>query len=377
MDFSYSDEQRMLADTLERLIADQPAPERRASQLDPAPGERSALWQTFAELGLLHMPFAETVGGLGGNGTDLMIIMQALGRGLMPEPYLAGLLLPGELLARLADPDQRARWLTPLLEGEHQLALAWQERDSRYDPYAIATTALPQGTGWRLEGGKQLVMGAGSAAAILVTARISGERLDGNRLGVFLVPAASSGLIRRDYHTIDGQPASDLILSDVTLDEHACLSEDAAHALDATLALGIASLCAQAVGAMESSCDQTLAYIKERRQFGMPLSSFQVLQHRMVDMHLHLEQARSMAILATTSLDLPAAERDYRIAAAKAYCGEAARFVAEQAIQLHGAMGMTEECLVSHYAKHLVMFDHYLGDSDYHLEYISEQLSAV
>ncbi len=372
MDFSYSDEQRMLADTLERLVADQAPLERHGSQLDPALAERSTRWQTFAELGLLHMPFAEAVGGLGGDGTDLMIIMQALGRGLVPEPYLAGLLLPGDLLARLADSDQRARWLTPLMEGEHQLALGWQERDARYDPHGIATTASPQGNGWRLEGGKQLVIGAASAAAILVTARISPERL-----GVFLVPTTTPGMTRRDYRTIDGQPASDLRLEGVALDETACLSEDAANDLDATLALGRAALCAHAVGAMEASCDQTLAFLKERRQFGVPLSSFQVLQHRMVDMHLHLEQARSMAILAATSLDLPVAQRDYRIAAAKAYCGEAARFVAEQAIQLHGAMGMTDECQVSHYAKHLVMFDHYLGDSDHHLEYVSEQLSAA
>ncbi|WP_231613847.1 acyl-CoA dehydrogenase family protein [Halomonas sp. BC04] len=173
MDFSYSDEQRMLADTLERLVADQTPLERHGNQLDPVLAERSTLWQTFAELGLLHMPFAEAVGGLGGDGTDLMIIMQALGRGLVPEPYLAGLLLPGDLLARLPDPGQRARWLTPLMEGEHQLALAWQERDARYDPHGIATIASPQGNGWRLEGGKQLVIGAASAAAVLVTARIS------------------------------------------------------------------------------------------------------------------------------------------------------------------------------------------------------------
>ncbi|SDK87946.1 Acyl-CoA dehydrogenase [Franzmannia pantelleriensis] len=377
MDFSYSDEQRMLAETLERLVADQPAPERRASQPDLAAGQCSPLWHTFAELGLLHMPFDESVGGLGGDGTDLMITMQALGHGLVPEPYLAGLLLPGDLLARLADADQRARWLTPLLEGEHQLALAWQESSARYDIHAIATSAQRHGNGWRLDGSKQLVMGADAAAAILVTARIAGEHPDADRLGIFLIPPGTPGLTRSDYRTMDGQPASDLILESVTLDGQACLSENAAAALDATFAVGIAALCAQAVGAMQSSCEQTLAFLKERRQFGTPLSTFQTLQHRMVDMHLHLEQARSMAILAATSLDRPAPERDYRIAAAKAYCGEAARFVAEQAIQLHGAMGMTEECLVSHYAKHLVMFDHYLGDSDYHLEYVSEHLSAA
>lgn len=372
MDFSLSDEQRMLADTLDRLIADRVTPEQRRATLEAPAGERSTLWQTFAELGLLHMPFADDVGGLGGDGTDLMIIMQALGRGLVPEAYLAGLVLPGDLLARLGNPQQQSRWLAPLLEGEHQLALAWQESHARYDAHGITTTAQRHDNGWVLEGSKHVVLNAASATALLVSAR-----LDDGRLGLFVVPANATGLSRRDYHTIDDKLASDLTLDGVTLSEDDCLSRDAAEALDATLALGRAALCAEAVGAMEVACEQTLDYLKERQQFGTPLSALQSLQHRMVDMHLHLEQARSMAILATTSLDRPAAERDYRIAAAKAYCGEAARFVAEQAIQLHGGMGMSEECYVSHYAKSLVMFDHYLGDVDHHLDHVSEHLLDV
>ena len=370
MDFSLSDEQRMLADTLNRLIDDRVSPEQRRTMLEAPTDGCSALWQTFSELGLLHMPFAEKVGGLGGDGIDLMIIMQALGRGLVPEPYLAGLVLPGDLLARLGDAGQQERWLTPLLEGEHQLALACQETAARYDVHGIATTARRDGEDWVLEGSKQVVLNAATAAALLVTAR-----LDDHRLGLFMVPADTAGLSRRDYRTIDDQPASDLQLSGVALPHAACLGEDTGQALDATLALGRAALCAEAVGAMEVACEQTLNYLKERQQFGHPLSSFQSLQHRMVDMHLHLEQARSMAILAATSLALTDAERDYRLAAAKAYCGEAARFVAEQAIQLHGGMGMTEECYVSHYAKRLVMFDHYLGDIDHHLEHVSEHLA--
>lgn len=369
MDFSLTDEQRMLADTLDRLIADRVAPEQRRAMLEAPADEPSALWQTFAELGLLHMPFAEEVGGLGGDGIDLMLIMQALGRGLVPDAYLAGLVLPGDLLARLGDAGQRERWLTPLLEGDHQLALAWQESHARYDADGITTAAHRDGDGWCLDGNKQLVLNAASAAALLVTAR-----LDDGRLGVFVVPADASGLSRRDYRTIDDQSASDLTLDAVSLNDASCLGLDAAQALYATLALGRAALCAESLGAMEVACEQTLDYLKERQQFGTPLSAFQSLQHRMVDMHLHLEQARSMAILAATSLTLPDAERDYRLAAAKAYCGEAARFVAEQAIQLHGGMGMSEECYVSHYAKHLVMFDHYLGDVDHHLNHVSDHL---
>ncbi|CAM4056049.1 acyl-CoA dehydrogenase family protein [Vreelandella rituensis] len=373
MDFSLSDEQRMLADTLNRLGIDRVSPEQRRQMLEaPAKGAASPLWQTFADLGLLHMPFSEAVGGLGGEGTDLMLIMQAFGRCLSPEPYLAGLVLPGKLLARLGDAEQQARWLIPLLEGKHQLALAWQETLARYDAHGITTTARRTNTGWEIEGSKQVVLNAAAAAGILVTAR-----LDDGQLGVFIVQQGDVGVRYHDYLTIDDQPASDMTFDTVNLPFEACLSANAGEALDATLAIGRAALCAEALGAMEVACDQTLEYLKERKQFGTPLASFQSLQHRMVDMHLHLEQARSMTILASTCLEQPAEGRDYRIAAAKAYCGEAARFIAEQAIQLHGGMGMTEECYVSHYAKRLIMFDHYLGDTDHHLEYVSEHLSAV
>ena len=372
MDFALTDEQRMLEETLTRLVADQVTPEQRRAMLEAPAQGASPLWRTFAELGLLHMPFSEDVGGLGGDGTDVMIIMQALGRGLVPEAYLFGLIMPGQLLALCANPAQQERWLAPLLEGEHQLALAWQEHTARYDAFDISTQASQHNGQWQLNGRKDVVMNLSNAAATLVTAQ-----LPTGKLGVFIVPANTQGVTLQTYRTMDDQPAGDLTLNSVTLPLENCLSEDAGDALAEVLALGRAALCAEAIGAMETACDQTLAYLKERKQFGLPLATFQSLQHRMVDMHLHLEQSRSMAIFATTSLSLPADERDYKIAAAKAYCGESARFIAEQAIQLHGGMGMTEECYVAHYAKHLVMFDHYLGDSDYHLETVSEQLDAA
>lgn len=372
MDFALTDEQRMLEETLTRLVADQVSPEQRRTLLNAAGTETSALWRTFAELGILHMPFSEDVGGLGGDGTDLMIIMQALGRGLVPEPYLAGLLLPGKLLALTASSTQQQRWLTPLLEGEHQLALAWQEHHARYDAFAVSTQAIQRNGQWLLTGRKDVVMNLKAAAATLVTARV-----ESGKLGLFIVPTGTAGSTMHHYRTMDDQSAGDLTLENVTLALDNCLSEDVSNALSEVLAIGRAALCAEAIGAMETACDQTLDYIKERKQFGLPLAAFQALQHRMVDMHLHLEQSRSMAILAATSLTLPPHERDYKIAAAKAYCGESARFIAEQAIQLHGAMGMTDECYVSNYAKHLVMFDHYLGDSDYHLETVSERLEVA
>ena len=372
MDFALTDEQRMLEETLTRLVADQVSPEQRRTMLETSSPSASPLWRTFAELGLLHMPFSEDVGGLGGDGTDLMLIMQAMGRGLVPEAYLFGLVMPGQLLALCADTAQQERWLAPLLAGEHQLALACQEHSARYDAFDISTQASQQEGQWQLNGRKDVVMNLDNAAATLVTAR-----LPSGKIGLFVVPANTQGVALRTYHTMDDQSAGDLTLNNVTLPLDHCLSGNAGDALAEVLALGRAALCAEAVGAMETACDQTLTYLKERKQFGLSLATFQSLQHRMVDMHLHLEQSRSMAILAATSLTLPAHERDLKLAAAKAYCGESARFIAEQAIQLHGGMGMTEECHVAHYAKHLVMFDHYLGDSDYHLETVSEQLDAA
>lgn len=373
MDFSLSDEQRMLDETVTRLVADRCNPEQRRALIAERGASPSPLWRTFAELGLLAMPFDEEAGGLGGDGVDLMLIMQALGRGLVPEAYLDGLVIPGTLLARLADDDLRERWLNPLLAGEHQLALAWHEAAGRYDVDTPATRATRDGDAWRLRGRKQVVLNAPGAAALLVTAR-----LDDATLGLFLVPGDAAGLQRRDYATFDDQRASDVEL-DVALPAASLLAsgDTLKTALGETLAVGRAALCAEAVGAMEVACAQTLDYLKERQQFGAPLSRQQALQHRMVDMHLYLEQARSMAILAATSVALPAEPRDYRVAAAKAYIGEAAQFVAEQAIQLHGGMGMTEECYVAHYAKRLILLDHALGDRDYHLDTVMDRLDTA
>ena len=373
MDFSLSDEQRMLDETVSRLVADRCNPEHRRALINERSTSPSSLWRTFAELGLLAMPFSEAVGGLGGDGIDMMLIMQSLGRGLVPEAYLDGLVIPGMLLARLGDDAQRDRWLIPLLEGQHQLALAWHEASSRYEINTPTTCATRSDNRWKLQGRKQVVLNAPNAAALLVTAR-----LDDDVLSLFLVPSESEGLRRRDYATLDDQYASDIDI-DLTLPASALLAsgENLRTALDEALAMGRAALCAEAVGAMERACEQTLDYLKERQQFGTPLSRQQALQHRMVDMYLHLEQARSMAILAATSLTLPDEQRDYRVAAAKAYIGEAAQFVAEQAIQLHGGMGMTEECSVAHYAKRLILIDHALGDRDYHLDTVIARLDTA
>ncbi|MBV65827.1 MAG: acyl-CoA dehydrogenase, partial [Halomonas sp.] len=231
MDFALTDEQRMLEETLTRLVADQVTPEQRRAMLEAPAQGASPLWRTFAELGLLHMPFSEDVGGLGGDGTDVMIIMQALGRGLVPEAYLFGLIMPGQLLALCANSAQQERWLAPLLEGEHQLALAWQEHTARYDAFDISTQASQHNGQWQLNGRKDVVMNLSNAAATLVTAQ-----LPTGKLGVFIVPANTQGVTLQTYRTMDDQPAGDLTLNSVTLPLENCLSEDAGDALAEVLA---------------------------------------------------------------------------------------------------------------------------------------------
>lgn len=369
MDFSFSDEQRMLDDTVSRLVRDRYDFTQRAGYGREAKGYSAEVWALFAELGLLCVPFSDEDGGIGGGGVELMILHQAFGRALIREPYLATVVLGGGMVARLGSPEQREALLPALMAGETTLALAYAEPEGRYDPLWVDSRAVPDGHGYRLTGRKAVVLNGDSAARLVVTARTGGAVSDPDGVSAFLVDPSAPGVTVCGYATIDGQRAADILFDGVAVAAADRLGAegDAADALDAVLAAGCAALTAEAVGAMEVACDQTLEYLKTRKQFGVPIGKFQVLQHRMVDMRIALEQARSMAILAAASLDRPAAERNRTVAAAKSLIGTAGRLVAEQAIQMHGGMGMTDETPVSHYAKRLVMIDHWLGDSSHHL----------
>lgn len=368
MDFSLNDEQRMLADTADRLVRDNYTFEQRRKHLATSQGFSTEMWGQLAELGLLAALFSEEDGGIGGGGVELMTLFQAFGRGLTLEPYLASVVLAGGLIARLGDAAQKDRLLGALIGGESRPALAYLEPAGGYDPYWIETRAEASATGWTLTGAKAVALNGDSADLLLVSARTAGDQGSRDGVSVFVVDPAAAGVKRRGYATIDGVRAAEIAFEGVALEAGALLGPagGAADALDAVLAAGIAALCAEAVGAMEIACDLTLDYLKTRTQFGGPIGRFQALQHRMVDMRIALEQARSMAILAACSLDAPPAARDRRAAAAKALIGAAGAFVAEQAIQLHGGMGMTDEAAISHYAKRLVMIDHWLGDQDFH-----------
>jgi alkylation response protein AidB-like acyl-CoA dehydrogenase len=370
MHFTLNNEQQLLDDILARVVRERWGFKLRARDTVDPKGFNTDTWALMAQLGLLSIPFSRAQGSGEGTGTELMIVHRALGRGLATEPYLATVILGGGLVERLGNDEQCSAILPEIMAGRRLLALACLEPAGRYDPLWIETRTIADGAAYRLSGRKAVVLNADAADQLIVIARTSGKANDREGLCAFLVDPQQAGVTVHPYATIDGRRAAEVRLENVRVESNARLGAKArvADALEEVLAIGCAALCAEAVGAMEIACDLTLEYLKSRRQFGVLISQFQVLQHRLVDMRIALEKASSMAILAACSLRSPVAEREHRIAAAKYLIGKAGRFVAEQAIQLHGGMGMTQESAISHYAKRLVMIDHWLGDTDYHLE---------
>jgi len=369
MDFDLSDEQRMLQDSVQRLLAEQCSFEQRQAVLAQAdPG--AALWRQFAELGLLGLPFAEADGGFGGGPIDTLIVMQALGRALAPVPYLATVVLCGALLRAAASPAQRAALVPAIAAGELKLAFAHSEAQARYDLANVRTTARRQGGGWVLEGEKRFVLAGDSADQLIVSARVApaGDGQDG--LALFLVDAGHPGLSRRGYTTQDRSRCADLRLNSVQVGDDALIGEPgtALLAIEQAVDTALAALCAEAVGAMSYAQELTVDYLKVRKQFGVTIGSFQALQHRAVDMLVATEQAHSMALYATMMCTEPnAAERRRAISAAKVQVNSSARFVGQEAVQLHGGIGMTEECQVGHYLRRLTMIEMMFGDTAHHV----------
>jgi len=370
MDFNLTDEQRMLQDTVARLIREQYDFESRMKLLETPEGYSKDIWAQFADLGLLGIPFSEESGGFGGGGIELMLVMQEFGRGLVVEPYLATVVLAGSLVEALGSDAQKEAVLEPVIGGERIMAFAHGEPESRYELSAVRTRAEKTGAGYKLTGHKAVVLHGDAADQLVVSARVGGKDSDTNGIGLFLVDADAKGVSRRGYQTADGLRAAELRLDGVEVGADAVLGEPgkAYAAIEQVVGRAIAALCAEAVGAMEASCNLTLEYLNQRKQFGVPIGKFQALQHRMVDMSIELEQARSMAILAASRLHEERKLREQTLSAAKARIGKAGRFIAEQSIQLHGGIGMTWEYAGAHYAKRLVMIDHVLGDTDYHVE---------
>lgn len=364
MDFDLSEEQSLLRDSVAKLLADTYSFDQRQALRAAPEGFSRELWSRFAELGLLAMPFAESDGGLGGGPVEIMLVMEEFGRHLVIEPYLATVILAGGCLRAAASPAQRARWLPALIGGGSTWALAHLERGARYDLAQVRCIARRHGDGWRLDGDKAYVLHGASAAQLVVSAR---DEADVLRL--FVVDGAAAGLKRRGYPTQDGLRAADVSLRDVAVPESARLADaDGLSTLRSVTDAAIAATCAEAVGTMERALDITTEYLRQRKQFGVAIGSFQALQHRAVDMLVMVEQARSMSYFATMSASEPdAVRRAAAMSAAKIQIGRSARFVGEQAVQLHGGIGITEECAVGHYYRRLTLLEILFGDGNHHL----------
>ncbi|WP_323122631.1 acyl-CoA dehydrogenase family protein [Burkholderia alba] len=367
MDFRHTEDRRMLADTLERFIGEQYGFPVRDRIAQSEAGFSADLWRRFAELGAIGALFEEADGGFGGAGFDIAVVFECLGRGLVVEPFL-GALMAGRAIAHAGDEAQKAR-LAGVIDGSAIAAFAHAEPNTHYELFTVRTRAQRQGVQWRLNGAKTVVDLGEHAAFFVVSARTAGRDDDEAGLALFVVPKDTPGVTVRGYRKIDGGRAADLRFDDVLLEAGALLGAagDGAALLERTLGFGLLALCAEALGAMDVAKAHTLDYLRTRRQFGVPIGSFQALQHRMADVLLEIEQARSAVINAAARLDADRLTRERALAAAKYSIGRIGALVAEEAIQLHGGIGMTWELPLSHYAKRLVMIDHQLGDEDHHL----------
>lgn len=371
MNFDYTEEQQLLADTLRRYLSNDYTFEARARIVASPSGWSESVWAALAEMGILGVPFPEEYGGYGGSTVDMMVVMEALGEALVVEPYLATVGLGGRFVARGGSPAQRTRILPALVQGTHRLAFAHSERGARYQLRHVGSRARRSGRGYVLDGEKRAVLHGAGAETFVVSARTAGGATDASGISLFLVERTTPGVTVKEYRTIDELRGADVWFSEVAVPEEALLGvEGAALALiEEVTDYGIALLAAEAVGAIRYANEATLEYIKTRRQFGVPIGTFQVLQHRMVDMTISYEQARSMACLGCVKVDtVEAAERRWITSAVKIKIADACRHVSQEAVQLHGGMGMTEELKVSHTFRRLTMIAQTLGDAEHHLE---------
>jgi pimeloyl-CoA dehydrogenase small subunit len=377
MNFDFTEEQRLLRDSVERLLADHYRFDKRRGYLAEPEGWSRALWSRYAELGLLGLPFAEDYDGFGGGPIEVMLVMEAFGRVLALEPYLATVVLSGTALRLAGNEEQKSAILSQIAEGGMILAFAHGERQARYDLTDVLTAAKPKGRGWVIDGSKSVVLHGGSAQRLIVSARTAGERDDVDGITLFIVDAAANGVARRSYPMRDGTRAAEISLSGVEVGEENVLGEIgmAFPVIERIVEAGIAATAAEAVGVMETMQAMTLEYLKTRQQFGRPIGDNQALQHRATEMLMELERGRSMAMLAAMMVEEPdPAERAHNIAMAKVGVGQASKFVSQNAIQLHGGIGMTEEYAVGHYFRRCMVIEHTFGDTAHHLSRLAEQV---
>jgi pimeloyl-CoA dehydrogenase small subunit len=370
MDFDLSEEQRLLKESVDGLLGDSYDFEARKKYMAEKGGWSKAVWNKLAEQGLLGLPFSEDDGGFGAGAVETMIVMEALGKALVVEPYLATVVIGGGFLRRGGSAEQKAAHIPSIIDGSKTLAFAQLEKNSRYDLQDVSTSAKKKGDGWVIDGEKFVVLNGERADMLIVTARTKGGQRDAGGIGVFLVPANAKGVAKKGYPTQDGLHAADITFTGVEVGADAAIGdpENALPLIERVVDDARTALCAEAVGAMNESLKSTVEYLKTRTQFGVPIGSFQTLQHRAADMFVAVEQARSMSMFATMAADFDdAKERATAVAAAKVQIGKSAKFVGQQSIQLHGGIGMTQEAKIGHYFKRLTMIENTLGDTDYHL----------
>jgi alkylation response protein AidB-like acyl-CoA dehydrogenase len=370
MNFEFSDEQQQLHDTVNRYLTEQYTFERFRSINASALGWDKATWAGLAELGVLALNVPVAQGGLGFGPLETLSVMGACGRSLLLEPFSSSAVIATAAL-RAFDDAAAAQLLTHMASGEAIAVLAHYEPDSRFETQWVSTRAQTSGDHYLLDGHKAVVLHAGAADTLLISARTAGQPGDANGVSLFRVPRDAPGLTLDAYPTIDGRRAAEVYLKAVQVPADSRLGAEgtALPAIDAALDTGLAALCAEAVGVMQALVDATVAYVQSRQQFGMPIGRFQALQHRIADMLIHLEQARSMSYLAALRCADPnVTERRRALSAAKALIGQSSRFIGQQAVQLHGGMGMTDELIVSHWFKRLTAAELTFGDSDTHLQ---------
>jgi pimeloyl-CoA dehydrogenase small subunit len=375
MDFDLSEEQRLLKESVDGLLGSSYEFDDRKKYMAEKGGWSKTVWGKFAEQGLLGLPFSEDDGGFGAGAVETMIVMEALGKALVLEPYLPTVVIAGGFLRRGGSSKQKAEYIPAIIEGSKTFAFAQLEKNSRYDLGDVATSAKKKGDGWVIDGEKFVVLNGESADMLIVTARTKGGQRDAGGVGVFLVPGNAKGVAKKGYPTQDGLHAADITFTGVEVGADAVIGdfENGLPLIERVVDDARIALCAEAVGLMDESLKSTVEYLKTRKQFGVAIGSFQTLQHRAADMFVACEQARSMAMFATMAGDFDdAKERATAVAAAKVQIGKSLKFVGQQSIQLHGGIGMTMEAKIGHYFKRLTMIENTFGDTDYHLRRVTE-----
>ncbi len=370
MDFSLNEVQEMLADSIDKFLDNDYDFDTRQKYAASDKGYSDEVWQMFAELGWTAVPFSEADGGFDGGPIDIMVVMRRFGRGLVVEPYLANVVLAGGVLRRVASEEQKQRWLHPLIGGELQATLAFTEPQARYELANVATTAVQDGAEWVLNGRKGFVINGGTADILIIPARTDADSCAQDGITLFAVDASADGLSHNAYHTVDGLRAAELTLDNVRIGSDAVLGEAGGGyaALEATIADATLAVCAEAVGIMQLLKDKTVEYSKSRSQFGMPIGAFQALQHRMVDMLTACEQAESLLLWAAMTYAQNGPDASRAISSIKYLVSSSGQRVGEEAVQIHGGMGVTWELDVAHYFKRLTAIGQMFGNADWHLD---------